>query len=87
MVWTIEVSDQARRQFRKLNRWQAEQITAALAEIALLHDPRSRGKPMVANHAGHWRYRIGDWRVIARFEDSKLVIVVIAVGHRREVYG
>jgi mRNA interferase RelE/StbE len=42
---------------------------------------------MVGNHAGHWRYRIGDYRAIARFEDGRMIIVVITIGHRREVYG
>lgn len=41
---------------------------------------------MVGERAGYWRYRIGDYRVIARIEDQKLVIVVITVGHRRQVY-
>jgi len=41
---------------------------------------------MAGNFAGHWRYRFGDYRVIARIEDDRVVIVVIALGHRREVY-
>ena len=86
MVWTLEVSDEARKQFRKLNRNDGKRIVTALEAIAALDNPRLRGIPMVGNHAGHWRYRIGDWRVIARLDDGLLVILVIAVGHRREVY-
>ncbi len=41
---------------------------------------------MVGNHAGHWRYRFGDHRVIARIEGQRLIIIVLAIGHRREVY-
>ena len=86
MAWTLEVDSAARKQLRKINKWQADQITLALIEIAKLDDPRSRGRAMVGNQVGHWRYRIGDWRVICRIEDKRIVIVVVAVGHRREVY-
>ena len=49
-------------------------------------DPRAHGKPLSANRAGQWRYRVGDYRIIADIQDGKLVILVIAVGHRREIY-
>ena len=50
-------------------------------------DPRIHGKALSANRVGQWRYRVGDYRIIADIQDSKLVILVIAVGHRREIYG
>lgn len=86
MVWTLEVSDQARKQLRKIDIRQADRITRAMTDVAQLDDPRQRGHALVGDYAGHWRYRIGDYRVIAKIEDGRLVIVVIAVGHRREVY-
>ena len=49
-------------------------------------DPRVYGKPLSADRAGQWRYRIGDYRIIVEIKDNKLIILVIAVGHRREVY-
>ena len=49
-------------------------------------DPRVHGKPLSANRTGQWRYRVGDYRIIANIQDNKLVILVIAVGHRREIY-
>jgi mRNA interferase RelE/StbE len=86
LAWTIEISDQARKQLRKLNRWQADQITTALAEIAELENPRVRGKPMVGIYTGFWRYRVGDWRAIVQIVEGRMVLILIAVGHRREVY-
>lgn len=86
MVWTLEVSDQARRQLRKIDIAQADHITRVMTDVALLGNPRQRGHALVGDYAGHWRYRIGDYRVIANIEDGRMVIVVIAVGHRREVY-
>jgi len=86
LVWTLEVSDQARKQLRKIDIRQADRITRAMTDVARLDDPRQRGHALVGDYAGHWRYRIGDYRVIAKIEDGRMVIVVIAVGHRREVY-
>ena len=47
-------------------------------------NPRVHGKPLSANRAGQWRYRIGDYRVIAKIEDDRLVILVIAIGHKKK---
>jgi mRNA interferase RelE/StbE len=71
---------------RKLGNAEAKRIVAALDAIADLESPQDRGLAMVGNYAGYWRYRIGNYRVIARIEDGRMVIVVIAIGHRREVY-
>lgn len=86
MAWTVEIEPGARKQLRKLGSVPSARLVAGLEQIAALDDPRQRGKAMVGNRAGYWRYRFGDYRVIARIEDGRLVVVVIAVGHRREVY-
>lgn len=49
-------------------------------------NPRLFGKPLKANKKGQWRYRVGDYRIIADIRDSKLIILVIAIGHRRDIY-
>ena len=86
MTWKIEISEQARKQAKKLGKADAERVTRSLQEIALLEDPRQRGHGLVGDYAGYWRYRVGDYRIIAKIEDARLVIVVIAIGHRREIY-
>ena len=86
MAWKIELSREAEKSLAKLGSDAAKRIAKGLREVAALDSPRQRGKAMVGNHAGHWRYRFGDYRAIARIDDGKLVILVIAVGHRREVY-
>ena len=86
MAWRIEVADPARRDFRKLDPSIADRITRSLRDIASLDDPRSRGKALTGTLAGLWRYRIGDYRVIARIENHRLTIMVIGLGHRRGVY-
>ncbi|MDD8035781.1 MAG: type II toxin-antitoxin system RelE/ParE family toxin [Thomasclavelia ramosa] len=49
-------------------------------------DPRVHGKALSANRSGQWRYRIGDYRLICKIEDNKLVIFALSVGHRKDVY-
>ena len=49
-------------------------------------DPRKNGKALTGNKSGFWRYRIGDYRLLAEIEDDQLVIIIVEVGHRREIY-
>ena len=49
-------------------------------------DPRQHGKALTANRVGQWRYRIGDYRLICEIKDSEIIILVLEVGHRREIY-
>lgn len=87
MAWTIEVLPAAAKELRKLDRATAARIIRTLeTRIATLDDPRALGAPLVGEHAGYWRWRIGDYRVIARIEDERITILVIRVAHRREVY-
>ena len=86
MVWTIEYDAQARKHLRKLGGAPAARVIVGLEKMAKLNDPRTRAKAMVDEWAGYWRFRFEDFRVIAKLEDDRLVIFVVAVGHRREVY-
>jgi len=86
-VWTVEFDDRARRELRKLDPKVQQDILRYLRErIAGSSDPRQFGKPLRMNLAGLWRYRVGDYRLICRFEEDRLVVFVIKVAHRREVY-
>ncbi len=86
MAWTIEYDTPARKQLRKLGGAPAARVIAGLEKMAKLDDPRTRAKAMVDDWDGYWRFRFDDFRVIAKLEDSRLVIFVVAVGHRRKVY-
>ena len=86
LAWTIEVSERALRSLRKMDKQIARRVRDELLEIAKLEDPRSRGKVLTGNLAGVWRYRIGDYRILCDIENGRLVILVIDVAHRREVY-
>ncbi|HEY5107843.1 MAG TPA: type II toxin-antitoxin system RelE/ParE family toxin [Caulobacteraceae bacterium] len=88
MAWTIEIDDQALRQLRKIGHSEAARIRDFLRRrIAILGDPRSTGEALKGSALGEfWRYRVGDYRLICKIEDARLVVLVVAVGHRREVY-
>jgi mRNA interferase RelE/StbE len=85
--WTVEFDDRARRELRKLDAKIQQTILRYLRErIAGAEDPRRFGKPLRRNLAGLWRYRVEDYRLICRVEDDRVVVLVLQVGHRRDVY-
>ena len=86
MAWTLEFDAQARKQLRKLTRAAAERILDRIEAIAAEDNPRVKGIAMTGTYAGYWRYRVGYFRVIVKIEQDRLMIVVIAIGHRRGVY-
>lgn len=87
MVWQIDFSPVADKNFGKLDRQTQKRITFYMrGQIAEVENPRSRGEGMTGNMAGLWRYRVGDYRVICQIIDDKLVVLVIRIGHRREIY-
>ena len=86
-AWAVEFDDRARRELRKLDAKIQNAILRYLRErIAGTEDPRQFGKPLRRNLAGLWRYRVEDYRLICRIEDERVVVLVLQVGHRREVY-
>ena len=87
MAWKIEWDERAVRDARKLGSQARNNILKYLRErINSNEDPRRFGKPLLADKAGLWRYRVGDYRIVCRIEDERLVVLVVAVGHRSKVY-
>ena len=88
MAWRIELDDAAKKDLAKLDKPVAKRITAFIRErLALLDDPRSIGDALKGSRLGNlWKYRVGDYRIIANIEDGALKILVIKIGNRREVY-
>lgn len=87
MAWTVEFQRSAAKQLRALDRPIQRRILAYFRiQILPADDPRKLGKALSGDKGGLWRYRIGDYRAISKLEDDKLVVLVLEVGHRREVY-
>jgi len=87
MAWTIEVSKAARKQLDALAPVARARIIAYLeTRVLAAPDPRQLATRLVGEESLNWRYRIGDYRIVVRFEDLRMVILVVRVAHRREVY-
>ena len=87
MAWTIEFVPEAAKELKRLDRAAAARIVKTIeTRIAVLDDPRSLGAPLKGAREGYWRWRIGDYRVIGRVEDARITILIVRIGHRREVY-
>ncbi len=84
--WSVETTDQFDREFKKLDRAVQRRVLAYLHDVVGLDDPRQRGKRLTANHAGVWRYRVGDYRILAQLIDNTLTVLALRVGHRGDVY-
>ena len=88
MVWSIEYSRTALQQLSKLDRQIASKLIHALeSKIAVLESPRSTGKALTGPDLNsYWRYRVDDYRIICDIQDQRVCILVITMGHRKDVY-
>lgn len=88
MAWLIKIDEGAEKDLAKLDKPIARRVLKVLRErVAVLDDPRSIGEALTGSRFGElWKYRVGDYRIIASIEDDIITILVLRVGHRREVY-
>lgn len=88
MAWRIEFSADADRELRKLDPPQAKRILKFLQErIVPSEDPRILGKALQGTRLGEfWRYRVGSFRLICKIEDDRFLVLVLRIGHRKEIY-
>lgn len=87
MNYKIQFTEHALKQLKKMDKHTASLITGWLRKnIENCSDPRQHGKGLTANRSGQWRYRIGDYRVISEIQDDKIIVLVVEIGHRKEIY-
>ncbi len=88
MSWKIEFLPQAEKDMRAIDKPERARIFSFLRErVAGLDDPRSIGEALRGKELGkYWKYRVGNYRVICSIRDARITILVVNVGHRREVY-
>ncbi|MDY4813463.1 MAG: type II toxin-antitoxin system RelE/ParE family toxin [Ruminococcus sp.] len=87
MKYKVEYTKQAVKQLKKLDKPTASLIIGWIEKnLVECENPRQYGKGLVANHRSEWRYRIGNYRLIADIQDEKITILILNVGHRREIY-
>jgi mRNA interferase RelE/StbE len=81
------ISDIALKKLKKMDKSVAGLLLGYIEKkLEGCDNPRLYGKPLTENHESKWRYRVGDYRILALIEDEKVLITVIEIGHRREIY-
>lgn len=88
MAWQIEFDPDALKELRKLDRPIQIRLLGFLRQrVGALDDPRSIGESLSGDKIGsYWKYRVGDWRIVCDIQDQRIIVRVLRVGHRREVY-
>lgn len=87
MIWKVEFDDRARKELRKLDKQTQDRILKWLrTNLATEEDSRRTGKSLKGRMKGLWRYRVGDYRIVSQIQDEQILILVIRIGHRRDVY-
>ncbi len=88
MVWQIDFDPGALKDLRKIDKTiQARLIGFLKLRVSTLENPRSIGEALIGNKLGaYWKYRVGDWRIICDIQDQRIVVRVLRIGNRREVY-
>lgn len=82
----VVFQEKARKQLLNLDKAVRRRIVDYMTEVSALADPRTRGKSLIGNLVGFWRYRVGDYRVLCRIKDEQLEVLVVAIGHRKDIY-
>jgi mRNA interferase RelE/StbE len=87
LAWTIEITRTAEKQITKLHRQAQQAIVRFLrGRLAGTENPRQWGRPLQGEKRGLWRYRVGDYRLICDLQDERITVVVLQVGHPKDVY-
>ncbi|WP_349533739.1 type II toxin-antitoxin system RelE family toxin [Leuconostoc citreum] len=86
-MYRVRFTKQAIKQLKKLDRFTQSTIYQWLERnLEYTDNPRLHGKGLTANHSGEWRYRVGDYRILANIIDDEIIIEIFAIGHRRDIY-
>ncbi|MBQ7151366.1 MAG: type II toxin-antitoxin system RelE/ParE family toxin [Synergistaceae bacterium] len=86
MAWTIKLTPKAEDDLRRLDRGTAIRIRDKLRNITTLDNPRQKGKALTGPLSDFWCYRTGDYRILCRIEDKEVIVLVVSIAHRSEVY-
>ena len=87
MRYKIQFTQRAKKDLKKLDPHTSSLILGWIRKnLENCENPRLHGKALTANRSGQWRYRVGDYRLLAQIEDDTITIIVLNVGHRRDIY-
>ncbi|WP_315325872.1 type II toxin-antitoxin system RelE/ParE family toxin [Treponema socranskii] len=83
---TVVFAEKAKKEFLKLDKPVQKQVQIFIVKLQSMKDPRSSGKALGGNLAGMWRYRVDDYRLVCEIENDKILITVLHIAHRKDVY-
>ena len=87
MTYQVDYTPHAIKALEKMDKFTRRMLIGWIDKnLVGCSNPRAHGKPLSTNRVGQWRYRVGDYRIVSKIEDGKLLILIITIGHRREVY-
>ena len=87
MSFEVAFTEQAIKELKKIDKHDAALITGWIRKnLQGCSNPRQHGKALTANHSGEWRYRVGNYRLLAEIQDEKVIILILTIGHRSKIY-
>ena len=87
LTWKVEFDNRARKELRKLDKSAQNRILKWVREeLAIDKNPRRTGKNLRGTMQGLWRYRIGHYRIISQIKDELVIILIVRIGHRKNIY-
>lgn len=85
--YQVRFEKKAQKTLKKMDQQQAGLIMAWIKKnLVNTTEPRAQGKGLTSNRSGEWRYRIGDYRLIANIDDKEITILFLEIGHKRDIY-
>jgi mRNA interferase RelE/StbE len=85
-MWTIKLNPAATKALKLLNKQSKQRLESFIDELAGTDNPRNKGKALQGNFKGLWRYRVGDYRLICQIKDKELIILIVEIDHRKDIY-
>lgn len=85
--YRVTFTEKAKKEFKKLDKYTASLIIGWIEKnLEGCTNPRQHGKSLIGDKSGQWRYRIGDYRLICEIQDQQITILILEVGHRKNIY-
>lgn len=85
-LWNVSFTDDADKTLAKLDKPIRERIRKLARDLETISNPRLRGEALIGNLSEFWKYRVGDYRLICRIQDENLLVLVVKIGHRSNIY-
>jgi mRNA interferase RelE/StbE len=86
MPWTVEVNGKAAKTITHMDKPIRNRIMGYLKQLEALDNPRTQGKALTGKYSGLWRYRVGDYRLISQIKDKEIIILILDIDHRKDIY-